>query len=336
MLSRLRRAAPAVCLRTLRHETTQSQTWFGIGPGSTIADLTPQLHRLKLAEDRFVLHDKAPVSVAAHHLATQRLTWCLVVDDDASAVGMVTERDLLRYSTHAESLAFFSGGKEDPCVNAWMTKREDMLSVRLDDTLEHAASLMKSGIWRHLPVLDYWGKLHSILDLRDVVSACWGEYGERTWENRLVADVLGAKRRNVIGEPQGSSWTEQLQAYLLAQSERHTVSVRAPVAEAALKLASERLTFLVVVDGPKVLGLVTERSFLSFCVGFQNSAGPESGVHSIMTPIDQVVTVSLTDPASTCIDKFYMHNLRHLPVVNKSNLIGIISARDMLRPLLPN
>ena len=50
-----------------------------------------------------------------------------------------------------------------------MTPRSKMLSVRLDDTLEQALSTIHTGNWRHLPVLDYYNKLHSILDLRDVL-----------------------------------------------------------------------------------------------------------------------------------------------------------------------
>ena len=36
------------------------------------------------------------------------------------------------------------------------------LTVRLDDTLEHAVSLVRRGIWRHLPVVDYYGRLKTI------------------------------------------------------------------------------------------------------------------------------------------------------------------------------
>ena len=141
----------------------------------SIADLAPSLHRLKAFENRYVLPSSTLVSDAAKHLLENRLTFALVHDDQVSnsaalaasrggsVVGMITERNLLRYATHAGDLAFFSGREHgEPTLERWMTPREEMMSVKLDDPLEHAASLLHSGVWRHLPVLDYWGKLHSV------------------------------------------------------------------------------------------------------------------------------------------------------------------------------
>lgn len=48
----------------------------------------------------------------------------------------------------------------------------------------------------------------------------------------------------------------------------------------------------------------------------------------------QVLHVSLTAPAQEVIDQFFAHNVRHLPVIDRSKLSGVLSARDVLRPLL--
>ena len=57
------------------------------------------------------------------------------------------------------------------------------------------------------------------------------------------------------------------------------------------------------------------------------------GVESIMTPIKQVLHVSLLDPATKCIDIFFSKNATHLPVIDREHLSGIISVTDLLRPL---
>ena len=151
---------------------------------ATISDLLPSLERLQLAENRFALPASTPISAAARHLESERLTFALVTDDvrapagqrhhadvvGQDVVGVLTERSILEYATHAGALAFFSGREHgEPAASRWMTPRSKMLSVRLDDTLEQALSTIHTGNWRHLPVLDYYNKLHSILDLRDVL-----------------------------------------------------------------------------------------------------------------------------------------------------------------------
>ena len=55
-----------------------------------------------------------------------------------------------------------------------------------------------------------------------------------------------------------------------------------------------------------------------------------------MAPLAQVAHVTLTTPVSDVIDLFFDRNVRHVPVINNETLLGIISMRDLLRPLLIN
>jgi len=214
--------------------------------------------------------------------------------------------------------------------------------VRLDTPLDAALSTIHHGIWRHMPVLDYYGKLHSILDLRDVLTQSIGPQGVEVWKGCSAVDILGSKRKDRLGEPSaGTIWRDVLSAYLLEHARRHTISVSTSVEAAALQMRSEQLTFLVVREEPgptggasPVVGLVSERSFLSFCTG-PHPDGSTEPVRSIMTPLANVLHVSLTDPASQVIDIFFNNNVRHLPVIDgKGQLCGIISVRDLVRPLL--
>lgn len=318
--------------------------------GKTIADMAPALERLKLAEARYVLPAVTPMSTAARHLITERLTFALV-EADGGAVGLLNERNLLRYAMHAGDLAFFSGReKGEPTIDQWMTSKDEMLSVRLDDTLEHAASLLFSrGIWRHLPVLDYWNRLHSIIDLRDVVTQLIGQ-DTAAWKGKQASDLLGVKRRQRLDQARQEweqtaegDWREQLQMYLLRHAATHTVSANKSVEHAARQALDARLTFLVAVepgsgepeDKQRVVGLVNERSFLSFCAaGVPGSTAPaHTPVSSIMTPLSDVLHVSLSTPAHEVIDLFFSRNVRHVPVIDGGRLQGVLSARDVLRGL---
>lgn len=339
----------------------------------TIADMVPSLTRLKLADSKYMLPGSTPISAAAEHLLDKKLTFALVYDDvkmsdaqskvghksaitESTVVGMITERNILQYATSASDVAFFSGReKGSPPTSQWMTPRDQMLCARLDSTLDSALNLVHTGIWRHLPVLDYYGNLHSILDIRDVLQQSVGEHKkEVAWKGCAASDILGMKRKSRILEAQssggdlygspaeaGAGWHDALSAYLLSHAKRHTISVRASVEDAAKQMREEQLTFLVVRDvAPKsgtperVVGLINERSFLSFCKG-DHPDGAKEPVSSVMTPLESVLHVSLTDPASKVIDLFFNKNVRHLPVIdNRAHLAGIISVRDLLRPLI--
>lgn len=52
-------------------------------------------------------------------------------------------------------------------------------------------------------------------------------------------------------------------------------------------------------------------------------------VSSIMT--DSVITVSISDHLRDVKKKFSKENIRHLPVMNGDNLVGIISKNDIMR-----
>ena len=113
------------------------------------------------------------------------------------------------------------------------------------------------------------------------------------------------------------------------------------ITQAAKQMEKERLTFLVVLEENRVVGLVRERSFLSFASsrtgkdGATITAGDAGGsVKAIMEPLEEIVSVSLSTPAMEVIDVFFEHNIRHLPVIDNGVLSGIISGRDMLRPVL--
>ena len=164
-------------------------------------------------------------------------------------------------------------------VEQWMTPKDEMPWVRLDDSLEHALGLTKHRIWRQLPVLDHWGQLHSILDLRDAVTSVVGSDGRSFYEGTSAADLLAAKRRRSLlgaeaeaGGERSEGWRSQLESYLLQHARAHTITTRASVVSAAKQMLQERMAFLTVLDatlpssgksgGNRVAGIITERSFL--------------------------------------------------------------------------
>lgn len=71
------------------------------------------------------------------------------------------------------------------------------------------------------------------------------------------------------------------------------------------------------------------------CPRAPRSARGPAQVSALMTPLDQVTCVSLTDHVSAAVDVLFSKNVRHVPVIDQGHLFGVISLRDVLRPLLP-
>jgi len=83
-----------------------------------------------------------------------------VVDEEGRVVGIFTERDLLRRVV-ARRL-----DPEKTLVRDVMTR--DPVTVKPEDTVEHARGLMARIKARHLPVVDEQGKLVGIISIKDI------------------------------------------------------------------------------------------------------------------------------------------------------------------------
>ncbi len=102
----------------------------------------------------------ATVLEIAEIISARRIGAVLVLGDDGSVAGIVSERDV---------------------VKAVATQRDKLLTLRADDlmtrhvttatpetTVDEAMEIMDHGYFRHLPVLDQ-GKLVGIISIRDLV-----------------------------------------------------------------------------------------------------------------------------------------------------------------------
>jgi signal-transduction protein with cAMP-binding, CBS, and nucleotidyltransferase domain len=99
------------------------------------------------------------------------------------------------------------------------------------------------------------------------------------------------------------------------------------LAEASAKMWRQQTGSLLVMDGDRLIGIVTERDLLKY-VG--KGGDPKAvSLRDVMT--SEVVTVSpdttLSEAAGIMFDKWF----RHLPVVTaEGRVAGVISMRDLL------
>ncbi len=111
-----------------------------------------------------------------------------------------------------------------------------------------------------------------------------------------------------------------------------TVKPSTPILEAVKILKNKNIGSLVVTENSKILGIFTERD-VAYRVVAEEIDCKKTAVAIVMTK--SVVTVG----EDTSIEDAYLltatRNIRHLPVVDKSNkLIGITGAKDILAEVL--
>ena len=116
-----------------------------------------------------------------------------------------------------------------------------------------------------------------------------------------------------------------------------TVGLDTPVLEARQIMISKRIRHLLVTDGPRLAGMVTDRDIrlnlpspaTSLSVWEINYLLARLSVESVMTKA--LVTVSPGwDPRDAAV-LMLDHKIGALPVVNNGELVGIITETDLLR-----
>jgi CBS domain-containing protein len=92
-------------------------------------------------------------------------------------------------------------------------------------------------------------------------------------------------------------------------------------------MSKKNVGALPVVEGGKVVGMMSERDYTRK-VALKGKSSKETKVREIMgTP---VITVPPQQPVSDCLRLMTEHRVRHLPVLENEQLVGIVSIGDLV------
>ena len=101
----------------------------------------------------------------------------------------------------------------------------------------------------------------------------------------------------------------------------------------ALKLMREKnIGAVVVLDGGKLKGILTERDYARK-VEIEGRTAHECLVHQIMTD-RAVVYAAPDDSVELCRTLMMQHRIRHLPVYENGAVLGVLSIRDVLEEII--
>jgi CBS domain-containing protein len=103
------------------------------------------------------------------------------------------------------------------------------------------------------------------------------------------------------------------------------------VYDAIVKMATKQIGALVVTEGNKVAGIITERDYARKVI-LQNKSSKSTSVRSIMT--ERVIYVRPDQTIEECMALMTEKHIRHLPVLDEDKLVGIISIGDVVKVVI--
>jgi signal-transduction protein with cAMP-binding, CBS, and nucleotidyltransferase domain len=109
------------------------------------------------------------------------------------------------------------------------------------------------------------------------------------------------------------------------------IGPNATVLEALQRLADYEVGALMVVEDDRLVGVVSERDYTRK-VALQGKSSKEMRVADIMTP--DVMTVTPSTHTRECMTMMSQKRIRHLPVVEGAQIIGMISIRDLMDDII--
>lgn len=125
---------------------------------------------------------------------------------------------------------------------------------------------------------------------------------------RKVSHILDSKGRRVISVPQ-----------------------EAPVLEVIRLMAEHHIGAVLVMRGPELIGIATERDYARKVI-LQGRSSADTPVSTIMS--SPVVCVSPEDSITACMELVTERRIRHLPVKEGDAVVGLISIGDLVRMVI--
>jgi CBS domain-containing protein len=114
-------------------------------------------------------------------------------------------------------------------------------------------------------------------------------------------------------------------------SEVWSIPTGASIKDALTVMAEKKIGALPVMEGDRIVGIFSERDFARNAVATQ-TCSLDSPVQLLMS--HPVLYVTQDQTVDECMTVMTAKHLRHLPVLDKGSLIGMISIGDVVKYML--
>jgi len=135
---------------------------------------------------------------------------------------------------------------------------------------------------------------------------------------------------SILPKSTGGSTLVRMVLQRKAQCDVSTVGPEVSVYDALQLMATRNIGALVVMEGDRVTGIISERDYARKVI-LAGKASRKTRVEEIMgTP---AVTVTPATTVAECMALMTARFLRHLPVVEDGFLVGLVSIGDIIKSL---
>lgn len=120
---------------------------------------------------------------------------------------------------------------------------------------------------------------------------------------------------------------------ILDQKGRRIISAApdASVREVISLMAEHNISAVLIMKGSELLGIITERDYARKVI-LQGRTSADTPVSEIMT--SQVISVSPGETAQKCMSLMTEKKCRHLPVLDKGEVVGMVSIGDLVKAVI--
>lgn len=103
------------------------------------------------------------------------------------------------------------------------------------------------------------------------------------------------------------------------------------VIDALRLMAQKNIGALVVLEGGKLAGILSERDYARKVV-LEDKSSKDTPVREIMS--SSVVTVGPSESIEACMELMTRYKFRHLPVMQDERPVGVISIGDVVKAII--
>jgi CBS domain-containing protein len=108
----------------------------------------------------------------------------------------------------------------------------------------------------------------------------------------------------------------------------YSIAVEAPVIDAVRFMAEKHVGALLVMEGTRLMGVVSERDYARKCVLMGRSSS-DTPVRDIMSA--PVITIPPGKTVEDAMRVMTEQRIRHLPVIESGKVLGVVSIGDLVK-----
>ncbi len=111
----------------------------------------------------------------------------------------------------------------------------------------------------------------------------------------------------------------------------YSLSAKASVLDAIRMMAEQRIGSVLIMENGHLQGIVTERDYARKVILLGRSSS-DTAIADIMS--SPVLTVKPTDTVTHCMTLMTENKIRHLPVLEGEQVVGLISIGDLVKAVI--